>query len=214
MDDSKRSNENIDIDPENSRETRSECENTENEAVIITETEKEKNEDDAAEEKNKRKEKHDKKTDVKQLVKENENLTKNYNEINDRYLRVLAEYDNFRKRTAKERDGIYSDAYGDVLKEILPIIDSLERAALYTDGDKVLEGVKLTLAQFQETLKRLGIEEIQANGENVKFDPVYHNAVMHVEDENYGENEIAEVFQKGYKKGDKIIRHSMVKVAN
>ncbi|MCL2517357.1 MAG: nucleotide exchange factor GrpE [Oscillospiraceae bacterium] len=143
---------------------------------------------------------------IKELTKENENLSKSYDELNDRYLRTLAEYDNYRKRTLKERDGIYADAYSEVIKEILPIIDNLERALLFSED----EGIKLTYNQCVEIFKRLGIEEI----ETLKFDPEFHHAVMHTEDENYGENEIIEVFQKGYKLGEKIIRYAMVKVAN
>lgn len=144
-------------------------------------------------------------------AKKLEELEKKYDELNDRYMRMMAEYDNFRKRAAKEKDGIYSDAYGDALKEILPIVDNLERAAKYSEGEKVLEGLNMTLNQFTETLKKLGVEEIDTNG---TFDPNYHNAVMHTEDESLGENAIVEVFQKGYRKDEKVIRYAMVKVAN
>lgn len=131
-------------------------------------------------------------------------------ELGDKYLRLMAEYDNFRKRSAKEKDGIYADAYTDALKAILPVIDNLERAVQYADGDKVLEGVKMTLSQFTAALEKMGVEEIPAE----TFDPKVHNAVMHIEDENYKEGQIVEVFQKGYRKGDKIVRFAMVKVAN
>jgi len=144
-------------------------------------------------------------------AKKIEELEKKYEELNDKYLRMMAEYDNFRKRAAKEKEGIYSDAYGDALKEILPIVDNLERAAKFTDGEKVAEGLNMTLNQFTDTLKKLGVEEIDTSGE---FDPNFHNAVMHVEDESYGDNSIVEVFQKGYKKDEKVIRYAMVKVAN
>lgn len=140
---------------------------------------------------------------------------KNINsELENRYLRVMAEYDNYRKRSIKERESIYADAYGDALKEILPIIDNLERAVQFTESDKLADGLKLTLNQFEDTLKKLGIEPIADSGEGVKFDPEYHNAVMHMTDENLGENEVVEVLQKGYKKGDKVIRYAMVKVVN
>ena len=129
----------------------------------------------------------------------------------DRYLRMMAEYDNFRKRAANEKDGIYSNACADVLKEILPVIDALEMAVKFGgEGEQILKGVEMTIAKFKEALDKLGVTEIEAK----TFDPNFHNAVMHVEDENFKENEIAEVFQKGYKKGDKIIRYAMVKVAN
>lgn len=170
--------------------------------------------------------KKDKKREDKQLREENRKLTaknkelgdslekaqKEHDELQDKYLRVCAEYDNFRKRTQKERDGIFTDAYSDALKEILPIFDNLERAALYTEPDKLTEGLELIFKSAKEMLTKLGVEEFGAVGE--KFDPNIHNAVMHVEDESVGEEEIIEVFQKGYKRGDKIIRHAMVKVAN
>ena len=133
-------------------------------------------------------------------------------ELNDKYLRVCAEYDNFRKRTAKERDGLYTDAYADALKELLPSIDNLERAAQYTEPEKLTDGIALIFKSASEMLTKLGIETFGAAGE--KFDPNLHNAVMHVDDEEKGEREIVDVFQKGYKKGDRIIRHAMVKVAN
>ena len=125
---------------------------------------------------------------------------------------MAAEYDNYRKRTQKEREAAYTDAAADVIKEILPVIDTLERAAQFGDGDKLSEGVNMTLKMFEEVLAKLGVEEIKAKGE--QFDPELHNAVMHGEDENFGENTVAEVFQKGYKKGDKVIRYAMVKVVN
>lgn len=170
--------------------------------------------------------KKDKKREDKQLRDEVRRLTaknkelgdslekaqKEHDEIQDKYLRVCAEYDNFRKRTQKERDGIFTDAYSDALKEILPIFDNLERAALYTEPDKLTEGLELIFKSAKDMLSKLGVEEFGAVGE--KFDPNIHNAVMHIEDDTLGEEEIIEVFQKGYKRGDKIIRHAMVKVAN
>lgn len=134
-------------------------------------------------------------------------------ESEDKYKRVLAEYDNYRKRTAKEKEGVYSDAYGDAVKEILPVIDNLERAAMFEDGEQVAKGVKMTLAQFLESLGRMGIEVIDAN-KGDPFDPVFHNAVMHSEDPELGEGVISAVLQKGYKKGDKVYRYAMVAVAN
>ncbi|MGM9681380.1 MAG: nucleotide exchange factor GrpE [Eubacteriales bacterium] len=131
-------------------------------------------------------------------------------ELGEKYLRLMAEYDNFRKRSAKEKDGIYADAYTDALKAILPVIDNLERAVQFSEGDKVVEGVKMTLSQFTSALEKMGVEEIPAE----TFDPRVHNAVMHIEDDNYREGQIVEVFQKGYRKGDKIVRFAMVKVAN
>ena len=143
--------------------------------------------------------------------KELEELKEQAAAQNDRYLRMMAEYDNFRKRAENEKDGLYCNACPDVLKEILPVIDALEMAVKFGgEGEQILKGVEMTIAKFKEALDKLGVTEIEAK----TFDPNFHNAVMHVEDENFKENEIAEVFQKGYKKGDKIIRYAMVKVAN
>ncbi len=148
----------------------------------------------------------------KKLKEKNEALTQALEELGDRYTRMLAEYDNFRKRAQKEREGIYGDAVSDVLNEILPIKDTLEMAMAYADDSKLSQGVTMTLNKFTEVLKRLGVEEFGAAGDS--FDPNLHNAVFHVEDESLGENVIAEVLMKGYQKGDKIIRYAMVKVAN
>ena len=139
-----------------------------------------------------------------------EELEKKNYDLNDKYLRVVAEYDNFRKRSLKERDGIYADAYIDAVKEILPILDNMERAEAYLSDDASSEGVKMIMNSFRQALEKMGVSEIETKA----FDPNYHNAVMHIDDEAYGENEIIEVFQKGYKKGDKVIRYAMVKVAN
>lgn len=133
-------------------------------------------------------------------------------EKDDKYLRLAAEYDNFRRRTAQERNGIYADAVSDAVKELLPVLDDLERAALYTDAEKVSEGLAIIAKSAAAAMQKLGVTAFGESGEN--FDPALHNAVMHAEDENLGENVITDVFQKGYKKGDKIIRHAMVKVAN
>ena len=130
----------------------------------------------------------------------------------DRYLRMLAEYDNFRRRAAKEKDGIYADAYSDAIGALLPVRDNLDRAVGCTDAEALSGGLALTLKSFTEALAKLGVEEIKAEGET--FDPNLHNAVMHVDDESAGEGQVVEVFQKGYKKGDKVIRHAVVKVAN
>ena len=130
----------------------------------------------------------------------------------DKYLRTLAEYDNFRKRSAKEREGIYADATMDTLATILPILDNLERASQYKEAETVAKGVEMILKSFNDTFEKLGVKEIESLGKT--FDPNLHNAVMHIEDENYGENEIVEVLMKGYIKGDKVIRYAMVKVAN
>ncbi|MBP3375554.1 MAG: nucleotide exchange factor GrpE [Clostridia bacterium] len=133
-------------------------------------------------------------------------------EQNDKYLRLMAEYDNFRKRSAKEKEGIYSDAYADALKSILPIIDNLERAVGVEGAEAVAKGLEMTLKGASEALEKMGVEAFGAEGD--EFDPNMHNAMMMVDDENHKEGEIVTVFQKGYKKGDKIIRYAMVTVAN
>ena len=153
------------------------------------------------------------KKDCKKHKKEIEELNAKIAEQEDRYLRVVAEYENFRRRAREEKDACYRDAYADAIKEILPVIDNLERAAAFKDNDKVSEGVALTLNQFKATLEKMGVEEIVAEP-GTPFDPNFHNAVMHCEDESLGENVVAEVFQKGYVKGDKVIRYTMCKVAN
>ena len=152
---------------------------------------------------------------LKKAEEQIEELNKSLSEANDKYMRLYAEYDNFRRRSQKEKEGTYADAYIDALTQILPILDNLERAAQYGGEDKehpLAKGLELTLKSFAETLEKMGVTEIPALGE--KFDPNVHNAVMHVEDEAFGENEVVEVFMKGYIRGDKVLRHSMVKVAN
>ncbi len=170
--------------------------------------------------------KKDKKREDKQLKDENKKLTaelaeaksalekaqSELSEVNDKYLRCAAEYDNFRRRSAKEREGIYADAYADALGAILPVIDNLERAAAYSDGAQLADGIKLIFKSAKESFEKIGVTEFGAPGE--QFDPQIHNAMMHIDDENYGENEIVEVFQKGYKKGDRVLREALVKVAN
>lgn len=172
---------------------------------IVEETE------EVKEEKTAKSEKSDKKK-LKALESELEEAKKQAEEINEKYMRMLAEYDNFRKRSAKERETIYADAYTDALTSILPVLDNLERAEGCTDAEGLSKGLELTLKSFRETLDKMGVKEIEAMGK--PFDPNIHNAVFHVDDDNYGENEIVEVLMKGYTKGDKVIRYSMVKVAN
>lgn len=149
---------------------------------------------------------------MKKLIEENMKLQSDADGFKDKLLRTTAEYENFRRRTSKEKEGIYTDACTDVLKEILTPLDNLERA-LSVEGslENLRVGVEMTVRQFNEAFSKLGVEELASQGE---FDPNLHNAVMHVEDEQYGTNEIVEVFQKGYKRASKVLRHSMVKVAN
>ena len=159
--------------------------------------------------------KEEKKASKDKAKKQIEALENELAEQKDKYLRMMAEYDNFRRRAAKERESVYTDAYCDALEAVLPVMDNLELAARYSGGDaeKIAEGVKMVLNSFGSVFEKLGIEEIE-DAPGVAFDPNLHNAVMHIEDESFGENEIAEVFTKGYKKGDKILRYTMVKVAN
>lgn len=131
----------------------------------------------------------------------------------DQYLRLAAEYDNFRKRSQKEKEGLYQGAKSDAVAAFLPVYDNLDRALKQETADEAFKkGVEMTMTQLREILTKLGISEIPALGES--FDPNLHNAVMHVEDEAAGENTIVDVFQAGFKLGDKVIRFAMVKVAN
>ena len=133
--------------------------------------------------------------------------------LNDKYIRICAEYDNYRKRTQKEKDNLYGDIRANVITSFLPVYDNLVRAlAAETSDEAYRKGVEMIMNQFNATMEKLGVTEINAVGE--KFDPAIHNAVMHVDDETKGENEVVEEFQKGFKIGDKVIRFSMVKVAN
>ena len=147
-----------------------------------------------------------------ELSKNNKDLKLKVDEINDKYLRLAAEYDNYRKRSTREKENTYNTAYGEALNEFLPMIDNLERALKAGENGNVIDGIKLIFVQFEQMLKKLGIEAYGEVGE--QFDPNIHNAVLHVEDENLEENVIAEVLMKGYKRGDKVLRFAMVKVAN
>lgn len=142
-----------------------------------------------------------------------EALQASLKEQEDKYLRLLAEYDNYRKRSQKEKENAWTTAKADTAKEFLPVYDNLERALKQETTDEAYaKGVQMIMTQLKTVLEKLGIEEIPALGET--FDPNFHNAVMHMEDESLGENTVAEVFQTGFKIGDKVIRHAMVKVAN
>lgn len=143
-----------------------------------------------------------------------EKLKKELDEQNDKFLRLYAEYDNFRKRSQKEKADIYVSSKADVIKELLPVIDNFDRASNNTECnfEDYKKGIDLIFNQFSEIFKKLGVESYGEKGD--AFDPNIHNAVMTVEDEELGENVIAEVFTKGYKLGDRIIRDAVVKVAN
>ena len=167
--------------------------------------------------KNEKAEKSEKKGFFKNKNKEVEELGQKLADMQDKFQRTLAEFDNFRKRTSKEKASMYDDGVRDTIEKLLPIFDNLERAIASVDGkvdenDPLLKGVKMTDKQLKEILAAMGVEEIKALGE--KFDPNLHAAVAHVEDENFGENEVVLDMMKGYKYKEKVIRHSMVKVAN
>lgn len=153
--------------------------------------------------------------ELKKLRTQLEETRQASEEMKDRYTRMCAEFENYKRRTGKELDARYADAKGDVWKNILPVIDNFERAiAQETDDAQVSykQGVEMIYRQLMEAMKAAGVEEIEAMG--VEFNPELHNAVMHVEDESLGANTVIEVFAKGYKMGDKVLRYSMVKVAN
>lgn len=171
----------------------------------INETE----EKDQSQEKKKKTSKH---AEIDSLKAEIEALKAEAKEKDDKYLRLAAEYDNFRRRSREEKDATYSSALADTVSEILPIIDNLERAAGFDDGEKVKEGIKMIASTVSGVLSKLGVEPFGQSGD--KFDPNLHNAVLHDEDDSERENEITDVFQKGYKKGNKIIRFAMVKTVN
>lgn len=133
-------------------------------------------------------------------------------EKDDAHLRMAAEYENFRRRTREEKDSIYGTAAADTVAEFLPLLDNLERAAAYEDGDKVMEGLRMISGTTGAILSKLGVEPFGSPGD--KFDPNLHNAIMHEEDDSEKECEITDVFQKGYKKGNRIIRFAMVKTVN
>lgn len=197
----------------NKQETAPEKEQTtpETEAEVKEETkaapEAEQKPDKKAEKKSEKAEKKSEKAPTKKSLEEELAAER------DKYLRLLAEYDNFRRRSAKERENIYTDVRCETLKKFLPVYDSLSRALAQTpEDDACLKGLEMIMTQYEKSLEQLGVVMIEAVGQ--PFDANLHNAVMHIEDENYGENVIVEEFEKGFKIGDKILRYSMVKVAN
>ncbi|MDD6564992.1 MAG: nucleotide exchange factor GrpE [Clostridiales bacterium] len=146
-----------------------------------------------------------------------EKLQKELDELNDKYLRLMSEYANYQTRTAKEKAARYADAMVDAVAELLPIGDNLERAlkteVSTEEAVKFKEGIEMVMKQFNDCLEKLGVTPIKAEGE--QFDPNIHNAIMHIEDETIDDNTVVEEFMKGYMyKGDRVVRHSMVKVAN
>lgn len=143
-----------------------------------------------------------------------EELQKDLAASKEAHIRTLAEYDNYRKRTAKEKEASYGDAKANTIAELLPVLDNFDRALSVdsSDFESYKKGVEMIYQNFTEILKKLGTESFGEKGE--QFDPNFHNGVMHIEDDSFGENEIAEVFSKGYKVGDRVLRPAMVKVAN
>lgn len=138
-----------------------------------------------------------------------ESLKKELAESNDKYLRLAAEYDNYRKRTAKEKSDAYTEAYADAVKALLPVADSLDKALEFSPDD---DGIKALSKQVTDIFAKIGVTPIESDGK--EFDPNLHNAIMHDEDENFGENTVSQTFQRGYMLGEKVIRHAMVKVSN
>lgn len=136
-------------------------------------------------------------------------LRKQLDEQNDKYLRLYAEYDNYRKRSSKEKADAYADAYATAVKAFLPLLDNLERALEY---EKDNEGFRMIVKQMHDIFEKLGVKEIESDGK--EFDPEFHNAIIHEDDPEKGENLITQTLQKGYTMDDKVIRHSMVKVVN
>ena len=143
---------------------------------------------------------------------EAEKLQVSLAEANDKYLRMLAEYDNYRRRNAKERESIYADVRADTVIKFLPVYDNLARAAQHEPDDETKKGVEGILNQFKTILEGLGVTEIPTVGK--KFDPALHDALLHIDDEKYGEGEIVLELEKGFKLGDKVIRFAKVQVAN
>ena len=153
-------------------------------------------------------------TVTREQMEQMEQLAKMVSDASDKYLRLAAEYDNYRKRTTKEKDGIYQDAKGDTIKTFLAVYDNLERAAAAEGGedDPHKKGLEMIFHQFKELLAKEGVKEIEAKGK--KFDPELMDAVMHIEDESLGENVVAQVFQAGFELNGKVLRHAIVQVAN
>lgn len=153
------------------------------------------------------------KEEKEQGTPEEQKAKEELDNMSDRLKRLMAEFDNFKKRTAKEREMLYSSILGDIANKLLPVLDNLEKAAnAETEDTNYKQGIDLVLKQYQDLLKSLGIQEIESIGKT--FDPELHEAVSMVTDEGLGEKEIKEEFRKGYKIGERVIRHAMVVVAN
>ena len=172
-------------------------------------------ENQEAEKKPRKKEKKEKSiTFTREQVEKMELAAKQLESVKDQFTRLTAEYDNYRKRTTREKDSIYQDAKGDTIKAFLAVYDNLERAAAAEGGEDSphKKGLEMIFQQFKELLAKEGVKEIEAKGKDV--DPETMNAVMHIEDENFGENEVSQVFQAGFELNGKVLRHAIVQVAN
>ena len=193
-------------------ETAAEAEDTEKESS--KEEEKEVPEAEATKETETKDAKPEEKTKTSFFgKKKKDKFEQQVEELTDRLKRNMAEFDNFRKRTEKEKASMYVIGARDIVEKILPVVDNFERGlAQAPEGDAFADGMKMIYKQLMTALDEMGVKEIEAKGK--EFDPNLHNAVMHVEDENAGTNEVVEVFQKGYTYKDFVVRHSMVKVAN
>ena len=153
-------------------------------------------------------------TFTREQVEQMERVVKQLESVKDQFVRQTAEYENYRKRTTKEKENIYQDAKADTIKEFLAVYDNLERAAASEGGEDSphKKGLEMIFQQYKDILAKLGVTEIEAAGK--PFDPEKMNAVMHIDDENFGENEVAQVFQAGFELNGKVIRHAIVQVAN
>ena len=190
-------------------------ENTENTATVEESAEKEAVKEETASQPEKKEKKNDQKkikAELAAALDEAKRLKEELEAEKDKCLRIAAEYDNFRRRTQKEKEGIYTDATCGAVKEILPLLDNLERAGQFTEAEKVAEGLAMLSKMSEGMLAKLGVTRYGEKGET--FDPNWHNAVLHIDDEAFGENEIVDVFEVGYKRGDKVIRFATVRVAN
>ena len=187
-------------DKAEAEDTSKEAEDTSQETE---ETSEEDNEEASEDSKDKKSSKKDKKNKAQEII----------DELNDKVMRQMAEFENFRKRSDKEKTQMYDMGAKSILEKILPVVDNFERGLdAATDGDSFADGMKMIYKQLMTSLEEAGVKEIEAEGE--EFNPDYHNAVMHVEDEELGENVVVEVLQKGYMYNDTVLRHAMVKVAN
>ena len=186
----------------------------EEEAPEITEEEAPQAEEPAGKAAKGKKKKEKGYTFTREQVEQMELAAKQLETTKDQFARLAAEYDNYRKRTAKEKETLYQDAKADTIREFLAVYDNLERAAGAPGGedDPHKKGLVMIFAQYKELLKKLGVTEIEAQGQT--FDPERHEAVMHIDDENFGENQVAQVFQAGFALGDRVIRCAVVQVAN